>query len=143
MAVLCPQVQSLLQWVALGFGARRLLPAVFCCCQLWWLARGQAVGRGQSPLPTCGANPLQHMAPPTIRAALTPPMRPLAAQELAEGEERLRGRSEELDAARGSLAAAGEALEEAEARGRELYEENKRLAEHIQVGGWMGAGVGG
>lgn len=64
-------------------------------------------------------------------------------QELEEAEERLRSRAGELDAARASAEAAGERAAEAEARGRDLYEENKRLSEHISVGGcgcWLARG---
>lgn len=56
-----------------------------------------------------------------------------ALQEMEEAEERLRSRAAELDAARGSAEAAAEKLEAAEARERDLYEENKRLTEHISV----------
>lgn len=53
-------------------------------------------------------------------------------------EERLRCKGSELDAAKYVAEAAQEALHEAEARGRDLYDENKRLSEHISVGGWVG-----
>ena len=56
-------------------------------------------------------------------------------QELDEVEERLRARTGELDAARTSAEAADERAAEAEARARDMYEENKRLSEHISVGG--------
>ncbi len=58
-------------------------------------------------------------------------------------EERLRTRAGELDAARAGAEAAGERAADAEARARDLYEENKRLSEHISVGGraaWLPAG---
>lgn len=55
-------------------------------------------------------------------------------------EERLRARTGELDAARTSADAADERAAEAEARARDMYEENKRLSEHISVSGGRGAG---
>lgn len=58
------------------------------------------------------------------------------AQEMEEMEERLRGKTGELDAAQASAEEAAERLEASEARGRDLYEENKRLTEHISVCGW-------
>jgi hypothetical protein len=61
-------------------------------------------------------------------------------------EERLRCRAAEAEAAKGAAETAGERLGEAEARERDLYEENKRLAEHISVGWgdllwWVGGWV--
>lgn len=52
---------------------------------------------------------------------------------MEEADERLRGKAAELDVARASAEAAAEKLEASEARGRDLYEENKRLTEHISV----------
>ena len=73
----------------------------------------------------------------SARASPAPP-----PQELEEAEERLRSRAGELDAARAGAEGAGERAAEAEARARELYEENKRLSEHISVGGGVCAAVG-
>ena len=64
------------------------------------------------------------------------------AQEAEEAEERLRARAGELADARAAAEAAGERAAEAEARGRDLYEENKRLSEHISVGGGAGGAEG-
>ena len=77
---------------------------------------------------------------------LASPYRPLPLpQDMEEVEERLRCRAAEAEAAKGAAETAGERLGEAEARERDLYEENKRLAEHIArwVGGWVGIWVGG
>ena len=63
-------------------------------------------------------------------------------------EERLRARGTEVDAARAAADAVEERLADSEARGRDLYEENKRLTEHISVGLgavalWAGSGQSG
>ena len=67
----------------------------------------------------------------------------LCLQEVEEVEGRLRCRGEELEAARAAAEAAAERLEESEARGRDLYEENRRLTAHISVRRVAGGRLGG
>lgn len=91
-----------------------------------WACCGLKSRRCCSQLPM-----LPHSIPTT--AALPSPTK----QEVEEVEERLHARTAELDASKAAADAAGEQLAEAEARGRDLYEENKRLSEHISVRAWV------
>ena len=85
--------------------------------------------------------PTNHpLGPPTTSyPTIVPPRTSL--QDVSADEEKLRARTAELEDAKKTVEAATELLQDSEARGRELYEENKRLSEHIAVGGgggWVG-----
>jgi len=54
-------------------------------------------------------------------------------QDVADAEKKGKQRATEADDAKMKLDASTEMLQEAESRVRELYEENKRLIEHISV----------
>ncbi len=74
---------------------------------------------------------------------------PCCCQDVTDGEERLRAKGGELEDSQRTVEAATDMLAEAEVRARDLYEENKRLSEHISVGVgsmvllcWVGCGRG-